>query len=334
MILAILGLLIATIPAHDNFLTLMGESTSRWRFVTEERDHSDLERYETLYNQNKDLQFADQGPYKIPCNVHLIWLGPKPFPIESVENIRMWMEHHPEWSLHFWTDRNRPPPVKGMVVHREEEFPLSPLAKHYEQARNWGQKSDILRYEILSQIGGVYIDHDADCLRPFDGLHRGYDFYCCLEAPHTRVDGRSITSGIGVIGAAPHHPVIEGSIDEVIAHWDETLNKFPTTSARSLRDYVMHSTYLALTRSLEKHLGEGGNSDIVLPASYFYPQKSLKPIYSYHHYATSWAGVENEKKSERDVRHLLDRVKKEGRHLIVLIGLTAAFSLCLLGRRR
>lgn len=34
----------------------------------------------------------------------------------------------------------------------------------YSSAKNWGMKSDILRYEILQKFGGVYIDTDYECL--------------------------------------------------------------------------------------------------------------------------------------------------------------------------
>lgn len=37
-------------------------------------------------------------------------------------------------------------------------------------AKNYGEKSDILRYEILCQFGGIYVDCDFECLKSFDGL--------------------------------------------------------------------------------------------------------------------------------------------------------------------
>ena len=36
--------------------------------------------------------------------------------------------------------------------------------KAYSMAKNWGMKSDILRYEILQKFGGVYIDTDYECV--------------------------------------------------------------------------------------------------------------------------------------------------------------------------
>ena len=35
----------------------------------------------------------------------------------------------------------------------------------FERAINPGMKSDIFRYEILKQIGGLYVDTDFECLK-------------------------------------------------------------------------------------------------------------------------------------------------------------------------
>jgi mannosyltransferase OCH1-like enzyme len=40
----------------------------------------------------------------------------------------------------------------------------------FDRASNFGEKSDIWRYEILFRLGGVYVDTDFECVRPFDSL--------------------------------------------------------------------------------------------------------------------------------------------------------------------
>lgn len=334
MIAFVLALFLLNASIDQHFEVLMGKETTRWRYVSSDEDQKKLDLYRVLYEKNKNYQFETKASFRIPRDIHLIWLGPRPFPKESVENIRMWVAKHPDWTLHLWTDRLRVPPVKGMVVHMPNEFPMTHLKDHYQQSTNWGQKSDILRYEILFNQGGIYIDHDANCLNSFEGLNRGYDFYSCLEVPHTRVDGRVITSGIGIIGAIPNHPIIKGCIDEVVSHWEESFKLFPLSSPESLRDHVMHSTYLALTRSLEKNLNDDSHRNIVFPASYFYPQKSLKPLYSFHHYGTSWADIENESKLERSIRLSYCSIIKKQRSVIFAVVATLGLILFALWRRK
>jgi len=325
-------LILAFITTND-FFSLMGKESSRWAFVASQEDERQLARYADLYKRHYKLQFAEEGEYKIPSEVHLIWLGPRPFPSESVENIRMWMGEHPNWTFHYWTDRDRPAPVSGMVEHRDSDFPFEHLGDLYREATNWGQKSDLLRYEILHQRGGVYIDHDANCLRSFSGLNRGYDFYSCLEMPHARVAGYSITAGIGIIGAAKGHPVIAGAIEAVKAHWEESKALFPQTSPKSVREHVMHSTYMAMTRSMQNHLDQEGFTDIVLPACYFYPQKGFKPIYSFHYYGTSWAGIEKKSPFEGKIKERFRCLAKQERWLFMLLALLIVLTFVRRGRR-
>ena len=40
----------------------------------------------------------------------------------------------------------------------------------YLAAPNFGQKADILRYELLERYGGVYVDVDMECLQSLDPL--------------------------------------------------------------------------------------------------------------------------------------------------------------------
>lgn len=41
----------------------------------------------------------------------------------------------------------------------------------YLGAPNYGQKTDILRYELLQKFGGLYVDMDMECIQSLDHLH-------------------------------------------------------------------------------------------------------------------------------------------------------------------
>jgi|GEM_PF-438705 len=276
------------VTIHDDFFTLLGRQTSIWKSYVRESDIEGIEHFRVLYEKNKNLQF-DSGPnFRIPKTIHFIWLGPANFPRESVENVRTWIAHHPDWVVKYWTDRQRPPPCSMMEVHYVSDFPFSRLREQYEDSTNWAEKSDILRYEILFQEGGVYVDHDANCLRPFHGLNKGYDFYACLELPHPEVDELTITAGIGIIGSRPHHPIIKGCIDFVENKWQEVSKNFFFNDPESKRERVLHRTYISMTHSLYENVDKPGNNDIVFPASYFYAKGPLPSLYSQHFYGGKW----------------------------------------------
>lgn len=129
-------------------------SNSRWL---------DLFRY--LYARNIVL-IKDSGlghEYRIPRIVHQIWLGSPP-PEKYREWMTTWMNWQ-GWTYRLWTDED----VRCRELYNQEL---------YDRADNYGEKSDILRLEILLEHGGMYVDVDFECIRPdtFDALHRTWDF--------------------------------------------------------------------------------------------------------------------------------------------------------------
>ena len=72
-----------------------------------------------------------------------------------------------DFTVEIWTDEDA------------ENFPMK-NRDIFEKATNLGMKSDIFRYEILYQQGGVYLDTDFFCLQPLDDLNEMYDFYSCI----------------------------------------------------------------------------------------------------------------------------------------------------------
>jgi len=319
------------------FEELAGSGTDDWNYIQTSRDYQDIETYSALYKKNKKYQFNSSPTFRIPKTVHLIWIGPRSFPLSSIETIRTWLAHHPDWTFIFWTDRKRPAPCKGMEVRLVQDFDFKFLKEKFEESKNWGEKSDIWRYEILYQLGGIYIDHDAKCLRPFHGLNTGYDFYACLEMPHEGIDNHAVTAGIGIIGVKPYHPVMKETILQVLNRWEDVTNNFSSLDPIMQARRVAHRSYIALTYAFEKGLNHPENRDIVFPACYFYPKHGLPGFYSQHLYSTSWHDLEetpNEKFFSQSLRLLRSRDAKIIRvELFSLIALIGCFTLYFLTNR-
>ena len=73
-----------------------------------------------------------------------------------------WPRNHPDWSYHVWTEETI-------------DYPLRNQAQ-YDAMKDFGGKADVLRYEILSRHGGVYVDADMVCLRPLDPASLEHEF--------------------------------------------------------------------------------------------------------------------------------------------------------------
>jgi mannosyltransferase OCH1-like enzyme len=154
-------------------------------------------RIKDLYDQfqRKKLRaHLTKAKCRIPKKIHLIWLGSRPS--EFVQNmVESWKKLHPTWEVRLWTDED------VLKFHLKNQ-------DAYNRAKNWGEKSDIFRYEILEREGGIHADTDFECIRPFDDLCKVADFFAGVGYS----EGAPFLYN-GLIGCTPHHPIIKRCVD-------------------------------------------------------------------------------------------------------------------------
>ena len=80
--------------------------------------------------------------------------------------------------MKLWVDRDCSLPLVGLQIITADQFPLKECSDIYFQAQSYDDCSVILRYAILQNEGGVYIDHDAQCLASLEPLRAAHDFFC------------------------------------------------------------------------------------------------------------------------------------------------------------
>lgn len=121
----------------------------------------------------------------IPRIIHQIWIGPRARPEAWLTS---WPRLNPGWDYRLWTDGNLPP--------------LSNQRAYDDYGTCWPGKADVLRYELLHEHGGVYIDADTECLRPLDDLMAewpsGRECFAVYE------NGASGLIANGILGTKPH----------------------------------------------------------------------------------------------------------------------------------
>jgi hypothetical protein len=120
---------------------------------------------------------------RIPRVVHRVWLGEAEMPEHHRTYGDTFAEHHPSWELRLWTDAD----LADLDVGESERY----------RARTASELSNLVRYEILSRHGGVYVDTDVECRRSFEPLLGGIRAFAGLELP-----GRV---GTAVLGSIPGH---------------------------------------------------------------------------------------------------------------------------------
>ena len=165
-----------------------------------------------------------------------------------------------------------------------------------------GAKSDILRYEVLHQYGGLYVDTDFECLKAFDDIHHMCNFYAgLLNSPSPRIL-------IGLIGCAPQDKIIKKNIEQInIASKKHTPDEIFTATG------PLHFTRCFFDEIKSETLGR-----VIFPSSFFYPSPNFNSgvedslqkkyardeSYAVHYWYISWT------KNKKTIAVLLKKLIK------------------------
>lgn len=238
----------ALYPNFDLSLQRYGESQDAytWLFTGDEAPQREYFKFKVkankLYNsRRKFFNLKHRG--NIPRIIHQIWLGSS-VPEKYQELIATWQGWN-GWTYLLWTDED----VKSLKL--KNQF-------LYDNAQNYGERADILRFELLYRFGGLYVDTDFACLDPgfFNFAHQQYSFYIGIEP----LEHAPVSCCNALIASAPGHPLMKKIIDNLEAnvqqHLDETAVE--RTGPRYLTKLIASNI----------HLLSGG---IIFPPTFFYP---------------------------------------------------------------
>ncbi len=286
------------------FKTLIGEKKGGANKERKQIRPEDFNQFKLLareYEQKRPLLNTARLDSIIPKKLHIIWIGPKAFPEESINNMLSWQKFNSDWEIHFWTDsKTRPLPLPTMKRRLVYEYDFSPLHDLIPQTMNWGEKSDLMRFAIIYNEGGVYVDHDAECLKSFDPFVNNFTFFACLERPHYHASiDTCVIPANGLFGAVPKHVILEKTMERVLQVWDSVAQEFPNFDRRSNLQRVIRRTFDSFALASIQWRNQPGYNDIILPTAYFYPdmtftskfQDKLKKsgiVFSSHKFAGAW----------------------------------------------
>jgi mannosyltransferase OCH1-like enzyme len=208
-----------------------------YRYCNEQIEHSNWNILKDRYNT---LKLQSNSQKLIPKIIHQVWIG-KEMP-ESEKRMCQAIKDSldPTWEYVLWTEHN---------IKKLDNF------KNYQnfiQTPNAGQKSDLLRYAILSEYGGVYLDTDFLPYKSFDEL-LNLEFFCGVAY--------DANPGLfnGLIGSTKNNAIIEDLLilDRPLRYHDGMA--------------LMDSTGpFFLTRKFFKNLDKVSRA-VALPNSFFYP---------------------------------------------------------------
>ncbi|KAH6603213.1 glycosyltransferase family 32 [Trichoderma cornu-damae] len=225
-------------------------------------NHSDVKWHDDLANNRVP---ETPRPSRVANDSHLIppsiWqiVLPKSQPyrgdpnhvhvdVRQLEHTASWIAMNPDY--HYTLIGQ-----KGGDKFVESRFGHDPkIAEVYHKISNVGQKSDFLRYLILSAQGGVYTDTDTVALKPIDAwipAHLRDRVRLIVGIEFDRRDGgpwADIPHWLQfcqwTIAAAPGHPVFSKMVDRVLHSLDDlsALHGLPIDQLHPESFEVMNST--------------------------------------------------------------------------------------------
>lgn len=212
--------------------------------------------YRDIYDTNNPEKLIPVENPIIPKIIHQIWLGPYKMPKDLAEYSKKWQELHSGWGYKLWTDED----VAKM------QFPDRDL---FEKASTYQEKAEILKYNILKQHGGLYVDVDYKPIRMFDYLHYTYDFYAGILPPLK--DTNDVIVSTSIMGSSPNNMLINNTLSEIRKVWDssekEFIKKHQTNKMESISILEEIRIRKPFNKILEDKITFAGRA-IILPPTY------------------------------------------------------------------
>ena len=150
----------------------------------------------------------------IPRVLHYVWLGTRPMRPLMVEWQKKWAGLHPGWQVKTWRQ------VEGLPPHLlacEDELVECRCPAYLASCPTHAKQSDVWRYDILEQQGGVYLDADFEPVKNIETL---------IEESRVKPDGSAVREtsreGLETLPGFPSQPVEAfAGLCQTFYHWDD-----------------------------------------------------------------------------------------------------------------
>jgi mannosyltransferase OCH1-like enzyme/glycosyltransferase involved in cell wall biosynthesis len=144
---------------------------------------------------------SDPAPPRIPKIIHQLWIGDQSKRPQRLMDT--WREMNPTWEYILWTEEEIA--RRGIVFECQDKI---------NDIWEINGKADIMRWEILYQIGGVFLDADSISIAPLDEelflvrAARGFSIY----------ENEVVRKGLvccGAMGFPAGHPLLRELMDTI-----------------------------------------------------------------------------------------------------------------------
>lgn len=151
----------------------------------------------TIPSEEKHLYKLPTSPFsQIPKKIHVIWVGDENKRPDSW--IQTWKDKHPEWEFRIWGNAE----LNGLSWKSKKQMDI------FRSEGQWNGVADLMRYEILYEHGGVYVDADSVCVRTLDDWLLDTRLFAVWENEEYRPG----LIACGFVGCIPKHPALRALV--------------------------------------------------------------------------------------------------------------------------
>lgn len=121
----------------------------------------------------------------VPKILHFIWVS-KPIPTKYINAIEKFEADNKDYEITLWCDNHSIPLLqdKNWTLKDVNSVPMSisDVLATEEGSKSVGARTDLLKYEVIQQTGGIYLDTDSKSIKGFGSTFR-HSFVCYSLAP-------------------------------------------------------------------------------------------------------------------------------------------------------
>ena len=218
----------------------------------------------------------------IPKTIHYCWFGQKEKPELAKKCIASWKTYCPDYTFMEWNE----------ATYDLSSAPL--FVKQAMEAKKWAFATDYIRYQVVYEYGGIYLDTDVQVIKNLDPFLRDSAFFG-FES-----DNQYVASGLG-FGAEKGAKILRDLMQVYEnASFLDANGQCILFPPNTLKEKDVFLSKGVVFNGKEQLLSDGTH---IYPKEYFCPlswqtkilRKSKRTV-AIHWYSFSWS-------SEEDVRY-------------------------------
>lgn len=209
--------------------------------------------------------------------------------------IESWKKFCPDYEIKEWNEHN--------FNVSENRYALESY-----KAKKYGLTSDYVRFKVIYENGGIYLDTDVELLKPLDPFLNHSSFFG-FEGPYVKSGRVYVNTGLG-FGAEPRNEIVKAFLDNYEnLRFKTGVNKFDFTPQPIRVTSILKEMGLE-----EKDIFQKLNGDNAFyPTEYFCPFKLdtrkmniTENTVSIHWFDGSWWGEVETSRLEKFAGRLID----------------------------